>query len=413
MPRFRYIARGGAERREGVVEAASMPDAATSLRREGLMILSLHETDEAAGTDARALRAGGRRLLLPLLIRNIQVEVVLGQLSSLLAGGVPILAALKAVQGQASAVLGRVLGAVAGRVRGGSSLSRSMEAEAPFMDRTTLGLLTVGEANGTVAEMLGHAARLMRRVREVRSQILQAFSYPALVTVGAIGVATYMVWVVFPKVLKFIKGQRSNVDLPAVSRALINVSYFMTDYGLYVLLAPVGLAVAFGLLRRTDRAGAGIDRATLRAPLLGKALRAANNAMWTRTLGTLIRSGIDIVSSLDLVERTLGNRHYRRQLRTVRETVRRGRSLSDGLAATDLKRLCPLAEALVAVGERAGGVDDALLQAAEDSDARLDRRLKLLARMIEPAIFVIVGGMVGFVYFGFFMAMLAATKSVR
>jgi type IV pilus assembly protein PilC len=411
MPSFRYIASANGDRREGILQAASTSEAAAALRRQGLMILALNETHKNARSDVQSGDGFLPRSVARFLILRIHIEIALNQLSTLLAGGVPIMTALKTVEGLVPGPLRRVVAAIARHVQGGEPLSKGMKAEAPFLGETTLGLVAAGEANGTVAEMLGQASSLMQRVREVRSRIVQAFSYPAIVTLGAIAVAVYMVQVVFPKVLKFIEGQRSNVELPAISSALIVISRFMTDYGLYLLLAPLALGIAFHLLRRTERGGLAIDRALLSVPLLGGALRAAGNAMWTRVLGTLVRSGIDIVSAIDFVERTVKNRHYRKQFRQVRHMLRRGRSLSDAVRSTDLERLCPLAPAFVSVGERTGGLDDGLLQVATDSEARLERRTDLLAKLVEPAVFIVVGGMVGFVYFGFFLAMLAATRS--
>ncbi len=411
MPSFRYIASASGDRREGVLQAESTSEAAAALRRQGLVILALNETDRNAPSNVQSGDGFLPRSVARFLIPRVHVEIALNQLSTLLAGGVPIMTALKTVEGLVPGPLRRVLAAIARHVQGGEPLSKGMKAEAPFLGETTLGLVAAGEANGTVAEMLGQASRLMQRVREVRSRIVQAFSYPAIVTLGAIAVAAYMVQVVFPKVLKFIEGQRSSVELPAISRALIVVSRFMTDYGLYLLLAPIAVGVAFHLVRRTERGALAIDRGLLSVPLLGGALRAAGNAMWTRILGTLVRSGIDIVSAIDFVERAVKNRHYRRQFRQVRAMLRRGRSLSDAIRSTDLERLCPLAPALVSVGEQMGGVDEGLLRVATDSEARLERRTDLLARLVEPAVFVVVGGMVGFVYFGFFLAMLAATRS--
>jgi type IV pilus assembly protein PilC len=375
------------------------------------MILSLAETSE----DAPGAQSGGAGFLPSFagafLIRKAEVESTLDQLSALLLGGVPIVAALNALAGLVSRRLGAVLKTVADRVRGGAPLSRSAREAGSFLSDTSIGLIEAGEANGTVAEMLREAAHLMNRAREVRSQIIQAFSYPAIVTLGAVAIAVYMVRVVFPKVLKFIDTQRTGVQLPAISRALIDVSEFMTQYGLYVLLAPIALFVVLHLVRKTEHGGRAIDRALLSLPLLGKALRDASNAMWARILGTLIRSGIDIVTAINLAERTLKNAHYRAQFVRMREIVRHGRSLSDAIRSTDLERLCPLAPALVSVGEQAGGVDDGLLQVAANSEAALERRTRLLAKLVEPAIFVVVGGMVGFVYFGFFLAVLAATRS--
>jgi type II secretory pathway component PulF len=410
MPTFSYTVSQAGSRTTGLIEAESEAQAASELRQQGMMILSLTQTQAEAQRRSRG--SGAPSPIASILISRSDLEATLSRLSALLAGGVPIVAALQALESQAPRALARVIAGIARRVRGGASLSKSFQAEAGFLGDTIIGLIGVGEANGIVAEMLQEASELMRRSREVKSRVFQAFTYPAIVTLGAIGVAAYIVYWVFPKVLKFINTQSSDVRLPAISRALIGISTFMTDYGLYVLLAPFGMVLAFHLVRKTEQGGYIIDRALLAVPLLGAALRANSNAMWTRTLGTLMRSGVDIANAIDLVEVTMKNRHYRRQFSTLREHVRRGRSLTDAIAATDLGRLCPLAPVLVSVGEHTGGVDDGLLQVAEDSEALLERRTNLLSKLVEPAVFVVVGGMVGFVYFGFFLAMLAATRSV-
>jgi type IV pilus assembly protein PilC len=179
------------------------------------------------------------------------------------------------------------------------------------------------------------------------------------------------------------------------------------------LLAPPVLIVAFILARRTPSLGVHIDHAILRLPLLGKAFRDHANTMWCRTLGALLRSGIDILAALELVGGIVGNQYYTVQFTKMREIVRQGGSLTRGLESTRLHALCPMSLTMVSVSEEAGGLDESLLHVARYSEEQLARRVALLGKLVEPAIFIIVGGMVGFIYFAFFMAMLAVTKSAR
>ncbi|MFW5915041.1 MAG: type II secretion system F family protein [Planctomycetota bacterium] len=411
MPAFEYTVSEDGQRREGVVEADNISEAADMLRQRGCVILSMEPTEQKTAGASGSGDSVWAMLTGIILIRGIHIEAMLRRLGALLHGGIPVVKAIEALREEAPARLAERMGGIAQRVRNGMPLSKSMKEETPFVGETTLGLMAVGEANGTLDEMLQEASRLMERSREIRSEILQAFSYPAVVTVGAIGVAIYMVHVVFPKVLKFIQSRNTNTQLPPISRALIAISEFMTTYGIYIFLAPIVLVVAFVLIRRTEKGGIAIDRAILQIPLIGKAARAANNAMWTRTLGTLLGSGVGISASFELLMRTVKNRHYKQQFRQVHRVVRRGQSVSSAVRQTDLDQLCPLVLPMISVGERTGQLDEALLQVARDSQDQLERRTNLLAKMVEPAIFVVVGGTVGFVYFAFFMAMMAATRS--
>jgi len=411
---FNYTAIRDGSRRSGTVEADSRQAALQQLRAQGCAVLSLQPAPEQkkSGASAQKKRDTGRALA-GLFISKAQTEIALQQLASLLRAGVPIITAFSAISRQASRTLSRIFERVALKVKQGNSLQRSLEEEAPFLGRVTLGLIGVGESNGTLDEMLAYAAELMEKSRKVRGQIVQAFAYPGFVVLVAVGVSYYMVAVVFPKIMTFIQKQGSRVELPAPTRILIAVSDFTMEWGLVLLIAPVAAGVALVLLRRIPRYGRRIDYVLLKIPLLGLAFREHCNTMWCRTLGALMGSGIDVVSALSLVGHTMGNLYYVEQFRIMQDIIRQGRSLTHGITTTALHRLCPLAVTMVAVSEETGGLSDSLLFVANYSEDRLSRRTALLGTLIEPAIFIIVGGIVGFVYFSFFLAMLAVTKSAR
>jgi len=413
MPTFEYRTFRGGVRQSGSVEAESMAAAAAQVRRSGGVVLDLRPAP--AGRAAREAEDGGalERALGFVLVSRGQTELLLRQLATLLTAGVPILTAFQAVRRQAPGALARVIDRVSRKVRQGHPLQRAFREEAPFVGPVPLGLIGVGEANGTLDEMLLYAAELMEKARNVRKQIVQAFTYPGIVVLGAIGVSYYMVSVVFPQVMTFIEKQGRNVPLPMPTRVLLVVNDFMMAYGVLVLAAPFAAVGLFLLARRLPSTGLRVDEALLRLPLLGPALRDHANAMWCRTLGALLHSGIDVVTALELVRGTLGNQYYRAQFDQVKAVVRQGRSVTQGLESTALGRLCPLSLTMVSVSEETGGMDNSLLHVAADAEDRLTRRVAFLGRIVEPAIFVVVGGLVGFVYFAFFMAMLAVTRSAH
>ncbi len=411
---FDYTALRNGNRTSGTIEAESRQAAIKQLRGRGYAIMALQPSTEKKASGKKPKKTGNARSMMAgLFVSNKQVEISLHQLASLLRAGVPIITAFNAISRQASKTLADIYERITLKVKQGNSLRRSMEEEAPFMGRVTLGLVGVGEANGTLDEMLSYAAELMEKARKVKGQIIQAFAYPAFVVLMAAGVSYYMVAVVFPKIMTFIQKQGSGVPLPAPTRILITVSDFLMEWGLVLMVTPVIIVAVLVMLRTVPRYGQRIDHALLRLPLLGLAFREHCNTMWCRTLGALLGSGIDVVSALALVSETMGNMYYVEQFRLMQEIIRQGRSLTHGITQTALHRLCPIAVTMVSVSEETGGLSESLLYVADFSEDRLTRRVALMGTLIEPAIFIFVGGIVGFVYFAFFLAMLSVTKSAR
>jgi type IV pilus assembly protein PilC len=222
-----------------------------------------------------------------------------------------------------------------------------------------------------------------------------------------------MVNKVFPVIMKFLEKSRGSTRLPLPTRMVIWLNDFLTDYGVFVLALPFVAVALIVLLRRNPETGEIVDRLSLKIPMLGGAFVFHANTMWCLTLGALLRSGLDVVSAVELVERTMGNWHYAAQFRKMRDLLRQGSSLGKSMSATTLQSLSPMAHTMVSVSEDSGGIDESLMHVAAYSEEQLNRRVALLSKMVEPAIFVVVGGMVGLVYFGFFMAMVQATSAAR
>lgn len=412
MPNFKYnIIRDG-RRESGTLGAANRTEAAARLRGLGATVLKLEETTEAATKMDGLGKARLPGWLVGALISRSQVELSFRQLSSILRADVPILSGLDTVGEQCSTLLGDAYGRIRERVRQGGALSGALHDEAPFIGRVSLGLVRVGEANGTLDDMLAYAADLMERARRLKNELLQAFSYPVFVIVVGIGVAWFMATKVLPKILDFIQArQGKDAGLPPVTQALLEVTAFLQNYGWYMLATPVVLTVFLLFARRRASTGESVDQMLLSVPLLGGAFKAHANTMWCRTLSALLHSGVGIVEALELVEQSLGNWHFAAQFRKMREDVRQGRSLTRAMDGTVLPKLCPMARSMVATSEQSGGMDAALAQVADYYEDVLQRRVKLLSKLVEPAMYAVVGGMVAFVYFAFFMAMMAAQRS--
>ena len=408
MALFVYSALERGKRTEGMIEAENQAAAATQLKARRLIPLKLEAAKGKRITNVH--RGRMERGLCRFLIRPMQVELALSQLGQVIRAGVPIVTALESVGAQAPYHLRRVFADIIGRVRSGQSLEHSLREEAPFFGKVTLGLIGVGEANGTLDDMLRYSSDLLERSRKVKAQVLGALAYPSAVVLGAFGLGYYMVNNVIPQIMSFI-GAQDPSSLPLVTQYLMMTTDFLKVYGVYIMAAPVVLVVLVTAARKNRRTAPKVDAVMLWIPPVGKALREHANTMWCRTLGALLSSGVDILSALELVCSTLDNACYAERLNAIRNQIRQGATLTRAYRENGMKRLCPMAYTMISVSEDSGGLDESLLHVASYSEEELTRRVSMLSKMIEPAVFVLVGGMVGFVYFAFFLAMLAATNN--
>ncbi|MDR1963569.1 MAG: type II secretion system F family protein [Planctomycetaceae bacterium] len=409
MAKFQYKIKKDGSVKTGVINAESLHLASIELRKQGGVILSIRNAP--AGETVSGEHGALRTIMERLFIFISQIELCLRQLASLLKAGVPILEALSAVGEQAPPLLGKIYLRLAEKVKQGYSMKKSLQEDAACFGNITIGLISVGESNGTLDEMFRYSADLMERSRRVRSQIVQAFTYPAIVMVVAAGVGYFLVVHVLPKIIAFISKQSKTVELPLPTKILLWTNDFIWAYGLYLVALPILLIVAYYFARKNPSLCERIDYFLLYVPLLGKAYRDHSNTMWCRTLGALLKSGIGVLTAMELVEAVMSNQHYAAQLRKVHNMVKQGDSISKGIRNTTLAKFCPMALSMIAVSERSGSLDTSLLHVADYSEEQLSRRVTMLGKFIEPAIFIVIGGIVGFIYFAFFLAMLAATRS--
>lgn len=410
MAVFAYtVQTASGSRRQGVIEADSEQAAAAILRGEGVVIVGIKPSSGKPGEGGKV--AGGLNLSF-LTMRKQHIEQTLRQLGTLLRAGVPILTALSALAAAGPRALRSALENTAASIREGRSFSRALEDNLPACGRVTTGLLGVGEANGTLDSMAVHAADLMERSRKTAADIRQALAYPAVVAVAGIGVVYYMVTHVFPVVMNFIAQGRQNVVMPLPTRMVIWLNDFLTAYGVYFVAVPLALIFGTAAVRRySEQLREGIDAFALRIPLIGGAFRFHANALWCLVLGSMLRDGLDVLSAVELTSETMGNGCYAAQFRNIRDRLRRGTSLSVAIGESSLHKFFPMAHTMVSVSEQGGQLDESLLHLAAFAEEQLDRRVVLLGKMVEPAVFVFIGGFVGLVYFGFFMAVMAATRT--
>ena len=402
MPNFRFTARDSAGRgREGALESASSAAAVEELRGRGWLVLDVRET---AGPSATTSDWTSFHPLQWLPVRSLDVELSLRQLAVMLRSGLTLLDSLITVADQAQRpAMARIWRDVAGQIQEGASLADAMSRHSRF-STMVVELVRVGGATGHLEPVLTRAAEALERRRHLQTSMLTALAYPLIVLVAALGVTAFMVFSVIPKLETFLStiGRR----LPPMTQMLMDIAHGIQTYLPYglALAAVFGAAAIGGYFWPPTRLV--IDRLMLRIPVVGVIFRLAGTVAFAGNLGALLHSGIRILEGLRTVERLQRNQFLALQIAQTRDAVMHGTNLAAPLATP--YAFMPMLSRMVAVGESAGTLDEVLDEVARFYESQLQSTIRRLSVIVEPVIIVVVGGIVGFVYISFFMALFAA-----
>lgn len=403
MPRFVFQARDRSGRTQaGVMEQASFENVVDALRRREWLVLDVQQEGQAA--EAPGWASINLSSLLP--VRLLDIEVSLRQLAVMLRSGLTLLDALRMLCEQSHrASMQKVWEIICQDILNGESLGISMERQKCFPN-LVIHLTRVGEQTGELDLVLSRAADTIENWRKLRSQIMTAMAYPLVVFIAAVGVAAFMVFHVIPKIQQFLSGMGKS--LPAMTQALVDITQFCNDYVWHGLAILVISITAFIVLRMSPRGRWWTDRVFLRMPILGGALRTAGSLAFARNISTLLNSGVSLLESLKSIEQLLSNKYLASIVEEARDRVVQGRTLADALK--NRNGFSPMLCRMAAIGESSGRLDEIMAEAARFYDDELQRSIRRLAALVEPAMLLIVGGIVGFVYISFFMALFAAAR---
>lgn len=411
MPIFSYTARDPAGRDQvGVLPADNPGAAAAELRARGWLVMDVRpaEDDAAGGGGPSLLDRLNPARLLP--TTSFDVEFGLRQIASMLRSGITLLSALKTTAEQARRPrMARVWERILERIQEGSSLADAMSEHGRRFPVLVVQLVRAGEQSGTLDTVMERAAEQLERQRNLRTTLLSALMYPTIVFVMAIAVAGFMVFKVIPVLQKFLAGRGRK--LPPITQALVDVSMWLQNHGLKLLIVLAAVGVVMFILHRIPWTGIRMDALLLRIPLIGKLFRLAGTAMFARGLGLLLENGVTVIDALTTTGALLGNRSLAERVRATRESVLAGGSLARPLAGRG--GFMPMLSRMVAVGEESGTLGSVLEETAKFHEAQLAAMVRLLSVLVEPVITLVVGGIVGFVYIAFFVALFSLSGGGR
>ncbi|GIW79813.1 MAG: phytochrome sensor protein [Gemmatales bacterium] len=406
MPVFKYIAldRRGREV-QGNLEAADGQSAAATLRRQSLFVLQIE--NDAAGSASSAQTGSWLGHLRPVWTQDY--VFFLQQLALMLRSGLTILQALEVCSQQSTKPrLSAAIDRMRDSIQAGKSLSQAMALEPRHFSRLTVKLIESAEASGELDTVLERAAADMEHKLDLKRKLLTSLAYPSVVILVAIGVAAFLVWKVIPKFAAFF--QRRGVALPWTTQFLVDLSEYLTTYGLYVLGGVLAAILLFLLSYSTRRGRLVWDRLFLYLPVAGNLFTVAAMAQITQTLFVLLNSGVTLLDSLRISAQVIRNRAIAERINEAGEMILKGHDLATSLRDPVIP---PLVPHLVAVGEQTGALTQVLERLSTFYDQQLQTLIRRMSGMVEPVMILVVGGMVGFVYMAFFQAVFQLATAGR
>jgi type IV pilus assembly protein PilC len=326
-------------------------------------------------------------------VNSKDLSVFTRQFSVMIDAGLPLVQCLEILAGQQeNKTFESVLTTTRASVEGGSTLSAAMRTHDKVFDALYVNLVEAGEAGGILDTILQRLANYIEKNVRLKRAVKSALVYPVAVLLVAGGVITLLLWKVVPIFATLFLGL--GVDLPLPTRIVMALSNFVGSiFGFLILVFFVGIAVGLKLWHATPKGRFILDGILLKLPLVGILLRKIAVARFTRTLGTLISSGVPILEGLDITARTSGNAVIEQALSQVRKALEQGKNLADPLKETNV--FPGMVTQMIGVGEQTGAMDAMLQKIADFYEEEVDAAVKDLLASLEPAMIVFLGVVVG------------------
>jgi len=400
MMSFKYAAkRTTGQTVEGTIQAEDRGQAVAELRRQNLVVLRL---------DAAAASAAPRAPRFAFLSRSPRVtneELVLftRQLSTMVGAGLALLESIDVLGEQAETPgLRTVCAQIGADLRSGSDLSSAMERCPRAFSPLYVSMVRAGEASGQMDVILARLADYLESSQALKREIKAAMTYPVISLVLVISITAFLMLGVVPTFRQVFEGL--GTELPALTQFTLDTSEWLKNNWYVVVVGAFGAFAGFTLFKQTRRGALFFDHVALRAPVFGPIARKVALARFSRTFATLIRSGVPIMGTLDIVADTAGNRVIANTVAAAKESVRNGQLLSDPLAQSRV--FPPMVTRMIAIGERTGSLEQLLEKIAEFYDAQVKAAIKSLTSLIEPLLITFMGVIVGGVVLSVFLPIL-------
>jgi len=378
------------QRLTGVIEAGSEVEAAKILKNHQLFVLEIKK--EKAG-----LPGMSHSLKIPFLSDRVSLKdkiIFTQQLAMMIKAGLPLVEAFRALEEQTeNKYFSKTIAEIASEVKGGRALSETLAKFPKIFNQLYISIVRSGEKSGKLDEVLERLADQLQKDYDLIAKIKAAVTYPIVVIVALVGIVILMLIFVVPQLKSIF--QDLGAELPLTTRIVLGASDAIRNYWYIFLVVILGLIFSLRYWARTATGGLIWDNFKLKIPLIGPLTRKIYMTRFTRTMGTLVASGLPMLDIIETVSGVINNRLYQEAFKRISKDIENGVPLSSALDKQ--KIFPPMIYHLVAIGEKSGKLDFVLLSMANFFDKEVETTTANLATLVEPILIIIIGTGVGFV----------------
>ncbi len=371
------------EAQAGEIEGSRQDEVLDLLRKKRILVTSLRPK---TGGFALPKFGGG------VSVSTKELAIFTRQFATMISAGLPLVQCLDILAKQSSKPsFGRVITDVTREVEAGATLSDALGKHKSVFDDLFRNMVAAGEAGGVLDEILLRLATYIEKADALKRKVQSAMVYPAVVLTVAMGATAFMLIFIIPTFAKMFTDFGGELPLP--TKIVLGASHFLTGWWWLMILAGFGASIGMQRYYTTENGHRQIDAMMIKMPVLGDVLLKGAVARFTRTLGTLISSGVPILAGLEITARTAGNKVIAEAIMSARASIREGETVSAPLKASGV--FPPMVTQMIAVGEQTGALDEMLTKIAVFYEAEVDTAVDTLTSIIEPIMIVVMGGIVG------------------
>ncbi len=366
----------------GELAAENKQELINQLRRRRILITSV-APKTAANKEIRLRKPR---------VTTKELSVFTRQFATMINAGLPLVQCLNILAQQAdNPFFKRKITEVMTDVETGMTLAEAMAKHPNIFSRLYANMVEAGESGGVLDNIFARLAVYLEKAEALKRKVKGAMTYPAIVCFVAVGATTFMLLFIIPTFAKMFSDFGG--ELPTPTKIVLGLSHFMRSWWWLMAGAVVGAVLGVKSYYKKPQGRRTLDRLMLRSPVLGNVIRKASVARFTRTLGTLISSGVPILEGLEITARTAGNAVVEEAILKTRGSISEGNTISDPLKSCDV--FPPMVTQMVAVGEETGALDEMLSKIADFYEAEVDAAVEAMTAVIEPAMIIIMGVLVG------------------
>jgi type IV pilus assembly protein PilC len=409
---------------KGTLEVASQNEAIGRVKEMGLFPTKIVEIDKskekekstdkkakpAKGGKAKGKKGGGVNIniKIPGLSGKVKSKVLTTftrQLATLVDAGLPLLRGLRVLERQErNATLKSIIGELALSIEGGSTFSEGLAQHPKVFNRLFVNMVKAGELGGVLEVVLNRLSEFMEKAQKIKGKVIAAMFYPVAVLVVATAILLILMVKVVPSFKSVFEGMLEGAQLPAFTRLVLGISEMIKDHIVWTVGILAVVLVIFNLFVRTKFGRLVWDKTKLKMPVIGPVVSKVAISRFTRTLGTLVSSGVPILQALTIVKETAGNVIISNAVNSVHESVKEGETITAPLEASGI--FPPMVISMVDVGEQTGALPEMLLKIADNYDDEVDNAVAAMTSLLEPIMIVFLAVVVGSIVIAMFLPLI-------